>query len=65
MGEGRKNLSVVQVMDTETVQWSTASSLPDPLYQTSATLCGVQVYMLGGFSESRQSKSVFTCMLTG
>ena len=64
MGEGRKKLSTVDVMDTETPQWSTASSLQHPLYQASATLCGDQVYMLGGYYQSgKQSKSVFTCSL--
>ena len=62
-GEGRKQLSVVEVMNTETLQWFTASSLPHSLCEASATLCGDQVYMLGGLSESRQSKSVFTCSL--
>ena len=51
-------------MDTETLQWSTASSLPHPLYQGSATLCGDQVCMLGGCDQNRKiSKSVFTCSL--
>ena len=64
VGEGRKILSTVEVMDTETLQWSTASSLPHSLYQASATLCGDQVYMLGGFYQSGQySKFVFTCSL--
>ena len=64
VGEGRKNLSTVEVMDTETLQWSTAGSLPHPLPEASATLCGDQVYMLGGFDQSGiQSKSVFTCSL--
>ena len=62
--EGDKDLSTVEVMDTETLQWSTASSLPHPLYQASGTLCGDQVYMLGGFDQNnKQSKSVFTCSL--
>ena len=52
------------MMDTETLQWSTASSLPHPLYQASATLCGDQFYTLGGIDQSgKQSKSVFTCSL--
>ena len=52
------------MMDTETLQWSTTSSLPHPLYQASATLCGDQVYMLGGrVQDDKQSKSVFTCSL--
>ena len=64
VGEGDKKLSTVEVMDTETLQWSTASSLPHPLYLASATLCGDQVYMLGGFDQRDEcSKSVFTCSL--
>ena len=59
-----KKLSTVEVMDTETLQWSTATSLPHPLYQASATLCGDQVYMMGGFDQNnKQSKSVFTSSL--
>ena len=65
IGEGIKKLTTVEVMDTETLQWSTASSLPHPLVQASATLCGDQVYILGGFNEiENESKSVFTCSLT-
>ena len=60
-GNMKQKLSTVEVMDTETLQWSTAGSLPHSLSQASATLCGEQVYMLGGFGESGRSKSVFTC----
>ena len=64
VGEKDKNLSTVEVMDTETLEWSTASNLPHPLTQASATLCGNQVYMLGGWDQRcEQSKSVFTCSL--
>ena len=60
----KPKLSTVEVMDTETLQWSTASSLPHTLSQASATLCGDQVHMLGGFVQSgKRSKSVFTCSL--
>ena len=65
-GEGIKfnMLSTVEVMDTKTLQWSTASSLPHPLIQANGTLCGDQVYMLGGwYQTSKKSKSVFTCSL--
>ena len=63
-GEGYKYLSTVEVMDTESLQWSTASNLPHPLTQATATLCGDQIYMLGGFDQSdKSSKSVFTCSL--
>ena len=64
VGGRSKKLSTVEVMDTETLQWSTASSLPHSLYQASATLCGDQVYMLGGFDRNVQpAKSVSTCSL--
>ena len=63
LGEHKK-LSTVEVMDTETLQWSTASSLPHPLSWATATLCGDQVYMVGGWDQSnKKSKSVFTCSL--
>ena len=66
LGEGGKNLSTVEVMDTENLQWSTASSLPHPLSEASATLCGDQLYLLGGFDQSpERSKSVFTSSLAG
>ena len=64
VGEGRERLSTVEVMDTEILQWFTASSLPHPLFQATATLCGDQIYMLGGWDQSgKYSKSVFTCSL--
>ena len=62
-GEGEKDLSTVEVMDTETLQWSTASSLPHPLIQANATLCGDQVYMLGGWDQTSEQSKVFTCSL--
>ena len=69
-GEGDKKLSIVEVMDIETLQWSTASNLPHPLFEASATLCGDQIYMLSGFDQIHHQgdepsrKSVFTCSLT-
>ena len=46
-GRRDKDLSTVEVMDTETLQWCTASSLPHPLCHATTALCGDQVYMLG------------------
>ena len=64
VGEEKKRLRRVEVMDTETLQWYIASSLPHPLYQATATMCGDQVYFLGGWDQNKeQSKSVFTCTL--
>ena len=64
VGEGSRYPSTVEVMDTETLQWSTASSLPHSLFQASVTLCRDQVYMLGGlYQTGKLSMSVFTCSL--
>jgi len=64
-GEGKARLATVEVMDTDTLQWSTVSSLPQPLYQASATVCGDRVYLVGGYRWDNQStKSVFTCLLS-
>ena len=67
VGEKGKYLSTVEVMDikSQPPQWSIASSLPHPLIQAAETLCGDQVYMLGGQDQDRkQTKSVFTCSMT-
>ena len=65
-GEGDKYLSTVEVMDTETLQWSTASSLPHSLCGELAAICGDQVYMLGGYDQSKKKvHQVFFHLLTG
>ena len=64
VGERHMYLSTVEVMDTENLRWSSASSLPHPLFQATATLCGDQIYMLGGWDQNgKRSKSVLTCSL--
>ena len=65
VGERYMRLSTVEVMDTETLQWSTVSSLPHPLCGELAAICGEQVYMLGGFDQSdkKYTNSFFTCSL--
>ena len=62
-GVGGRALSIVEVMDTVTHQWSTAADLPRPMYRASATICGDQLYMLGG-SEGGYVKSVYTCSVS-
>ena len=54
----------VEVMNIETLVWSTAASLPHPYCTASATICGDHLYMLGGYDNSGHSKSVLTCSLT-
>ena len=64
-GEEYATLATVEVMDTDTLQWSTASSLPHPLSDATATVCGDRVYLGGGWDEHGYStKSVFTCSLS-
>ena len=49
-------LQIVEVMNTETVQWSTAAELPQPLWFAPASVCGDQIYILGG-------SNMYTCSL--
>ena len=55
-GDGLKVLRTVEIMNTDTRQWSTAADLPQPLYLASATVCGDRIYMTG-------PKSVIMCSL--
>ena len=63
-GEGGRGLSTVEVMNTETHQWSTAADLPQPMYRASATVCGDQLYMLGGVVGGHYVKSTYTCSVS-
>ena len=58
------NINIVEVMDTNTLVWSTVASLPHPYYFASATVCGDHLYMLGGNDDKGKTKSVLTCSLT-
>ena len=51
----------VEVMDTKTLRWSTVASLPHPLWQATATICGGRMYIGGGISTSGATKSVLMC----
>ena len=62
-GYNEDNLATVEVMNTETGQWLTASSLPHPFKWASATICGDRLYMLGGDDTIDMTKSVLTCSL--
>ena len=60
-----RRLDTVEVMDIPSQQWTTAIRLPQPFCLMSATICGDQLYLAGGFDESdKASKSVLTCSLT-
>ena len=61
---GVRRLHTVEVMDIPTQQWNIAIHLPRPFISMSATICGDQLYLAGGYDESKLSKSVLTCSLT-
>ncbi len=62
-GEELVPLTTVEVLNTETRQWLTASSLPFPLSEASATIVGDNIYLVGGCDRSGWTRSVFTCSL--
>ena len=49
-------LRTVEVMNTKTHQWSTAADLPQPVKFAPSSVCGDQVYILGG-------SNMYTCSL--
>ena len=51
----------VEVMNTETLQWSTAATLPQPVFNGPAAVCGDHVYILS--VSSHDSKSMYTCSI--
>ena len=58
-------LTVVEVMNIETRQWSPVTPLLEPLVSASVTVCSNSVYVLGGKSKTSQpNKSVYTCSLS-
>ena len=61
---GDDTLVAVEVMDTSSRQWFTASSLPHNFYDVSTTICGDNMYLMGGYGVSEGSLSVITCSLT-
>ena len=59
---GGKKKTEVEVMDSQTLQWSTVASLPLPQSQGTATICGDRLYLGGGYSSGRwPTKSVLEC----
>ena len=56
-GGDRRLLDTVEVMDTKTLQWSTASSLPFALKHASATIFQDHIYLLG-YDTSNEPRSV-------
>ena len=62
--DGSKYLDTVEVMNIPTKLWSTARQMPHPFGSISATICGDQLYLGGGYGEgSKSSQSVLTSSL--
>ena len=62
--EKSNSLNTVEVMNVQTLVWSTAASLPHTYSSASATICGDHIYMLGGVKDDYKTRSVLTCSLT-
>ena len=61
-GGGWEILRTVEVMDTESLQWTLVNPLPHPMYWASIAVSQEKVYLLGGRDQNvRQTLSVFTC----
>ena len=65
-GVGGDILSTIEILNTITLQWMTAAEmdLPQPMWAVSATLCGDNVYVLGGVDRNGAGLSaVYKCSL--
>ena len=64
-GKGEEYIRLTTVMNTNTRRWSTVSSLPEPLSDATATVCGDRIYLVGGWDQhGHYTKLVFTCFLS-
>ena len=62
---GDARLKTVELLDIDSRRWFTASELPHPLSEASATVCGDNLYLVGGWGEDGiVTKSVLTCSLS-
>ena len=64
-GPERDKAATVEMMDVGLLCWSTVASLPHPLRQATATICGDRLHVGGGFAPTQFSeaptKSVVMC----
>ena len=59
-----KLLDTVEILNSDTLIWSTAASLLHPFSKASATICRDHLYVLGGEDNSCKTRSVLICSLT-
>lgn len=61
----QKQLTTVEVLNTETMEWSTVSPLPEPVVHASAAVAGGKVYVLNGEdARGNQSAIAFSCSVS-
>ena len=53
----------MEVLDTNTRQWSIASSLTRPFSLATIAICGEKLYMLGGWDLAGRTRSVLSCSI--
>ena len=64
-GEDRIVRKTVEVMNTESCEWLTAADLPEPLFCSSAVVCGDRIYLIGGKDRyGHSTAAVYTCSLS-
>ena len=61
--DGSNYLATVEVLDTDTQQWSVASSLTHPFSLATISICGERLYMLGGYDHTGKARCVLSCSL--
>ena len=60
----RNELTTVEVLNLDSQQWSAACSLPHPIDETTTSICGGRLYMVGGFDATTfDTRSVLTCSI--
>ena len=59
--DGSNYLATVEVLDTDTQQWSIASPLPRPFSLATISICGERLYMMGGEDQTGLTLSVLRC----
>ena len=66
--DGSNELATVEVLDTNTRQWSIASSLTHPFCMATISICGERLFMLGGYQiglapSGYETRSVLSCSI--
>ena len=60
----KRCLTTVEILNTDTKEWSAVADLPQPLRRASATICNDKVYVLGAVGDYQNPlKSVYSCSL--